>query len=117
MEESLARQLDNLALQMGGFLRGFEDQHIHVGSAASFISEFRKVLEYPMIHQSCDKLPISYAVAVENYRVPPPDGIAADPAAIMIQGLAQPSVHAPDVRRKLPLDMRTMGNRPDLHPA
>ena len=51
MQESLARHLDKSALQMGGFLRGFDDPSIHVEATAEFISSFRKVLEFTMLHQ------------------------------------------------------------------
>jgi predicted RNA-binding Zn-ribbon protein involved in translation (DUF1610 family) len=102
--KSLDKHLDSVAERMGGFLRGFDDPRVHLGSTARFNGEFRKVLALPAIHPSGEKKRISYSEAVGQFRVPALAGTAsapADPVTAMLRGLADAPVALDRARREL----------------
>jgi len=107
LEEVLSKHLDGICRRMGGFLRGFGDPRIHLSPVSGFITEFRKIMNLAVLHPPGEKQLISYAAAVTAYRVlkVQASGEPADPVAILLQGLAGQSLVAPDLRRKLPLEI------------
>ena len=66
MMGACARLLDAVAVRMGGYLRGFDDPHIHVGSRVGFILEFRKIMDFPALSQPGQSKKISYAEAATS---------------------------------------------------
>ncbi len=82
--------LEEVAVLMGGFLRGFEDSRVHLGTAARFAGEFGRLMRIPALHPSAGDKAVSYAEAAGSYRVPEHavfDARAADPVSVLIRGL------------------------------
>jgi hypothetical protein len=86
MSELLDRHLEDVAIQMGGYLRGFNDSAIHLGTPAQFAREFRRVLDEPILHASGDKA-ISYAQASEYWHLRGIETEAVGPIATLVRGL------------------------------
>jgi hypothetical protein len=123
LEELLSKHLDEVAMCMGRFLRGFDDPAIHLGTASSFVAEFRKIMGIQILRQPGERQMASYASATSMYRVCPihPLGTeSSDPVSTMIHGLTAPAPAAPDLRRKLPLetlheDISALLHTPAMH--
>jgi hypothetical protein len=86
MRELLDRHLDDVAIQMGGFLRGFENSSIHLGTKTQFAREFRRVLREPLL-RTFDNAAISYSQAVESWHLPAIETEALDPLSTLMRGL------------------------------
>jgi len=105
--ETLERHLDAVAGRMGGFLRGFYDPRVHVGSKAGFILEFRKIMDLPALGQPGHLKKISYAKAAASCRVSMPSAeiaAASDPVSTLVRGLHEASILSGETRGELPLD-------------
>jgi hypothetical protein len=108
LEESLSRHLDAVSRRMGRFLRGFDDPRVHTGSVASFVAEFRRILDLATLRRPGEEHPISYAAATatcKTHSAAIAGTESSDPVSAMIQGLEAPSLHSPDLRRQIPLEM------------
>lgn len=86
MSELLDRHLEDVAIQMGRYLRGFSDSIIHLGIAAQFAREFRRVMDDPVLHAFGDKA-VSYAQAAESWHLPAIETEAIDPLSTLVRGL------------------------------
>jgi hypothetical protein len=107
VRDALDRHLDALATRMGGFLRGFDNPRVHLGSAARFAVEFRKITCYPALHPPGEGRAISYSEAAGLYRAPHIDRVGekpADPIFTMIHALGGQSTLSAGIRREFPLD-------------
>jgi hypothetical protein len=101
---SLDKHLDSVATRMGGFLRGFDDPRVHLGSTGRFNAEFRKVMGLPAVHLPGEKRAISYVDAAGQFRVqapaiPSPGPV--DPVITMVRGLADIPVTLDTAHREL----------------
>jgi ribosomal protein L37AE/L43A len=108
--EALEQYLDTVAVQMGAFLRGFDNPRIHVGSKAGFIREFRKVMDLPALGQPGHADKISYAKAAISFRVSMPSAEGAtvsDPVSTLVRGLHEAAHLSGETRRELPLNALT----------
>ncbi len=104
--ETLDQRLDAVASRMGGFLRGFRDPRVHLGSAARFNVEFRRIMSLRALNAPGAKHPISYSEAAESFRAPAAAAASsgpADPVTTMVQGLGQAADGHASLRRELPL--------------
>ena len=105
--ETLDRHLDAVATRMGGFLREFGNPRVHLGSAARFSAEFRRLMALPAIHAPGGKRMISYSEAAEFFRAPSAGAGStrpAEPVTTMVWGLSQASVPDGAIRGELPLE-------------
>jgi len=105
--ESLDQHLDAVARRMGGFLRGFDDPRLHVGSADLFVKEFKIVMDCPALHPPGGERTISYSEAAGSFRVSPITTVhkeLEDPVSAMVRGLGESSLFAAREGKELPLD-------------
>jgi len=109
LNEQLDRHLKAVAGTMGGFLRGFDNPRVHVGSADLFVKEFRKVLDHPALHLPDGNQVVSYAAAAGSYRVPADAAAAAkpdNPISALLRGLNESApftTHARHLLQPAPL--------------
>jgi len=104
---TLDKHLDSVATRMGGFLRGFGDPRVHVGSTARFHAEFRKVMAFPALHPPGEKRTISYSEAAGRFLAPSIAGASrgpSDPVAEMVRGLIDVPMSVSALRRELPME-------------
>jgi hypothetical protein len=104
--EALERHLDAIAVRVGGFLRGFNDPRIHVGSMPGFILEFRKIMDLPALGQPGQSQKISYTkaatachVSISSTRA---EGVS-EPVSALIHGLQEAPPMRGQTRYELPL--------------
>jgi len=102
--ELLDAHLDRVSLEMGCFLRGFEDAAIHVGSSALFVQQFRQVLEIPALRDPDGEEPLSYVEAVQHCMAPVVQTLSQDPITVLTRGLGGPATMATQPRRELRAD-------------
>jgi hypothetical protein len=96
--------MDEVAARMGGFLRGFDDSRIHLGSARRFADQFRRVMNHPALRTAGEGQPVSYSEAVRFYRLSGPeaqDGQNATPVSTMMRGLREAASLATELRGEL----------------
>jgi hypothetical protein len=99
MQPPLEKHLNDVAGRMGGFLRGFRDPRVHLGSTERFAAQFRILMECPLFHSSAASRTVSFAEAAGSFRVPASDPAAAEPAtpaSALIQGLREAESFAPE---------------------
>lgn len=106
MKSMLDSNLDSLAIRMGGFLRGFNDPSVHLGSSARFAVEFRKILELPELHSTGIERAFSYSEAARRYRFAHLEATGndpSDPVSTMIRGLSCAPQPAAGIQGEHPL--------------
>ena len=90
MTELLNRHLEQVALRMGGFLRGFDDPAVHVGTRGQFVRAFRRLLELPLIQDPTSGVSLSYVQALGVLCAPEPLTQAEGPLDVLMRGLGVP---------------------------
>src|ERR1022692_2165992 len=120
MTELLNRHLEQIALRMGGFLRGFDDPAVHVGTRGQFVRAFRRLLELPLIQDPTSGVSLSYVQALGVLRAPEPLTQAEGPLDVLMRGVGGPpnavlQLAHPVTANTIQHDLNGLLREPELH--